>query len=77
MTAEQLGQASATVERLARIETKLDGIADDRTDVRTILTQHGSRLDRVERFMWLAVGMSVASGVPDVVRALGAAGGAA
>lgn len=56
-----------TVDRLARIETKLDGMASDRSDVTR-------RLDRVERFMWLAVGMSFASGVPATLRALGSVG---
>lgn len=66
--------AAVTVDRLARIETKLDNMAEDRNDTRTELASHSSRLDRVERFMWLAVGMSFASGVPSVIRALGAAG---
>lgn len=66
--------AAGTVDRLARIETKLDSIAEDRLDVRQELAKAGTRLDRVERFMWLAVGMSFASGVPSVIRALGAAG---
>lgn len=65
--------AAATVDRLARIETKLDGLREDREDLSSEIRGHATRLDRVERFMWLAVGMSFASGVPAVVRALGAA----
>lgn len=65
--------ASATVDRLARIETKLDGIRDDREDFRADLASHETRLDRVERFMWLALGMAFASGVPDAVRAFAGA----
>lgn len=63
--------ATVTVDRLARIETKLDGMKEDRTTVREELAGHSTRIDRVERFMWLAVGMSFASGVPAVLRALG------
>jgi hypothetical protein len=63
----------STVERLARIETKLDSIRDERDNTTQQLAGHGLRLDRVERFMWLAVGMSFASGVPAILRAVGAA----
>ena len=75
MTEQQQSAAVAavTVDRLARIETKLDAITEDRSDTRNELGKHATRLDRVERFMWLAVGMSFASGVPGVIRALGAA----
>lgn len=68
-------EATAAVvgERLARIETKLDAIKEDRNEVRGDLAAQAVRLDRVERFMWLAVGMSFASGVPAAMRAIGAA----
>ena len=71
--ATNAANATVTVDRLARIETKLDNMAGDRTDTRSELDKHAARLDRVERFMWLAVGMSFASGVPAVLRALGQA----
>lgn len=75
MTEQQSATVAAvTVDRLARIETKLDNMAEDRADSKSELAAHSTRLDRVERFMWLAVGMSFASGVPSVIRALGAAG---
>lgn len=74
MSAEESATVAAvTVDRLARIETKLDAISEDRSDTRAELGKHATRLDRVERFMWLAVGMSFASGVPAMIRALGAA----
>lgn len=74
MTEQSATVAAVTVDRLARIETKLDNMAEDRADSKSELAAHSTRLDRVERFMWLAVGMSFASGVPSVIRALGAAG---
>lgn len=72
-----LEDVGAVTDRLARIETTLGhiatGIKDERLDMREELSRHASRLDRVERFMWLAVGMSFASGVPTLIRAIGAA----
>ena len=50
------------VDRLARIETKLDSWADDRRRTE-------DRLSRLERFMWLAIGLSLASAAPNVIRA--------
>ncbi len=68
-----LEDVGAVTDRLARIETKLDAIAEDRNVTRADMARMGGRLDRVERFMWLAVGMSFASGVPAMLRAIGAA----
>lgn len=44
------------LERLARLETKIDERAADK-----------SRLDRLERFMYLTLGIAIASGAPDLV----------
>lgn len=54
--------------RLTRIEERLDllikALEKDLPDWET-------RLSKVERFMWIALGMSVASGVPQIVQLLG------
>lgn len=54
--------------RLTRIEERLELLvkALDRD-----LPDWESRLNKVERFMWIALGMSVASGVPQIVQLLG------
>lgn len=66
---DQTGESAAvTIDRLARIETKLDGIRDERGRTEDRLDTHGRRLDRVERFMWLALGMAAASGAPEIIR---------
>lgn len=54
-------------ERLAVIETTLVQLVKQ-LDV--TLPSHDARLTRVERVMWLALGMALASGVPDYVRLL-------
>ncbi len=48
------------IDRLARIETKLDDYQSLRT-----------RVDRLERFMWLAMGISLASGASNFLSLLG------
>lgn len=61
----------AVIDRLARIETKLDDLRtqrkaeEDRDEARFTRIEH--RLDRVERFMWLTAGIALASGVPNLV----------
>lgn len=67
------------VDRLARIETKLDSYAGDRTEFMATYTMDRnaieSRLSRLERFMWLAIGLSLASAAPNVVRVAAVMGG--
>lgn len=56
------------VDRLARIETTLTQL------VRTLdkdLPGLEARLTKVERVMWLALGMATASGAPQVVQMFG------
>lgn len=48
------------IDRLARIETKLDNY-----------TNLSSRVDRLERFMWLALGISCASGASNFAKFIG------
>ena len=48
-----------TIDRLARIEVKLDMLVDQRAN-------HEGRLGRVEKFMWVAVGLACASGGYDL-----------
>lgn len=54
-------------ERLAVIETTLVQLVKQ-LDV--TLPSHDARLTRLERVMWLALGMALAAGVPDYVRLL-------
>lgn len=53
-----------TVDRLARIETKLDTLMETRG-----MTEE--RLSRLERFMWGAIALGGAGGIPTVVGLLG------
>lgn len=54
-------------ERLAVIETTLVQLVKQLDQQ---LPAYETRLSRVERVMWLALGMALASGVPDYVRLL-------
>jgi hypothetical protein len=54
--AEQIAAALATIsDRLARIETKLDGLSSGHTD-------HEARIRALERTKWIAVGAAAAAG---------------
>lgn len=57
-----------TVDRLARIETTLSQLvkALDKE-----LPSYDARLTRVERVMWLALGMAAASGIPQIALLFG------
>lgn len=48
------------IDRLARIETKLDLLAETRTSTET-------RLARLERFMWGAMAVGITGGAPTAV----------
>ena len=54
--------------RLTRIEERLDLLIKA---LEKDLPDWEARLSKVERFMWIALGMSVASGVPQIVQLLG------
>jgi len=56
------------IDRLARIETKLDLLAETRTATET-------RLARLERFMWTAMAVGLTGGAPTAVAAFQAATG--
>lgn len=51
-----------TIDRLARIETKLDALVETRTDTE-------GRLRRLERFVWVALGLGVTGVAPFVAHA--------
>lgn len=56
MQAEQIAAALATIsDRLARIETKLDGLTGSNVD-------HEARIRALERTKWLAIGAATAAG---------------
>lgn len=57
-------------ERLARIETLLTGMETDREQLQALIAGQDSRLDRIERVMWLALGIAGASVLPDSLTAL-------
>lgn len=52
---------------LARMEGKLDGLstADDKADA--LLKEHGSRIDKLERIAYVALGVAIASSMPQLV----------
>lgn len=56
-------QTNGVFDRLARIEVKIDNLTRqrDKDDI---------RLTRVERFMWFAAGMALASGAANVAAVL-------
>lgn len=51
-----------TVERLAVIETKLDHITEKLTDTLGKMTDHESRIRKLEKAVWVAAGAGVAGG---------------
>lgn len=53
---------SYIIERLARMETKLDGITEKLTGHAERLADHETRLQKLERYVWLAVGAAGAAG---------------
>lgn len=57
-----------TADRLARIEERLGFLVQALTDK---LPGLEARLTKVERVMWLALGMATASGLPQVAQLLG------
>lgn len=54
-------------DRLARMEEKIDGLREDKVDNAARHMRHGIRLDRLERFVWIALGAATVSAVPQVV----------
>lgn len=58
------------IDRLARIEVKLDMLAAARAESDTRYDSMDKRMDRVERFMWVAVGIAMASGATNLVSLL-------
>lgn len=56
MQAEQIAAALATIsDRLARIETKLDGLSTTGAD-------HEARIRALEKTKWIAIGAAAAAG---------------
>lgn len=60
--------ADTELERLARIETTLAQLVKA---IDKELPSYDARLTKVERVMWLALGMATASGAPQVVQLIG------
>lgn len=58
-------------ERLARIETKLDSLIQRDDTAERRLDAHSARLDKLERIAYVALGIAIASGVPQVAAAFG------
>lgn len=56
-----------TIDRLARIETSL-ALLVKQLDQQ--LPNYDARLTRVERVMWIALGMAIAAGAPTYVQLL-------
>lgn len=52
-----------TIDRLARIETTMKQLVKALDNE---LPSYDKRLTRVERWMWVAVGMATASGLPQI-----------
>ncbi len=68
---EQITDAETrTIDRLARIEVKLDNMRDERAALHGRLDRQATRLDRLERFMWLAVGLAGAAAIPNVAEVI-------
>lgn len=60
--------AADTLERLVRVETKIDLLF---TQGPSSLTSIGDRVTRLERFMWLMLGFVAANGVVNTAQLLG------
>lgn len=56
-----------TIDRLARIETTLTELVKQLDQK---LPSYETRLTRVERVMWVALGMAIAAGAPNYVQLL-------
>jgi hypothetical protein len=63
-----MARKSAETDRLTEIETTLKLLVKS---VERTLDGHEKRLTKVERIMWLALGMSVAAGAPQITQLLG------
>lgn len=62
---------SMLIDRLARIEEKLDRLADERLKNDAKFEAVDRRVDKVERFMWIVLGIALTSGASDVAKFLG------
>ena len=63
-----MARKTQDADRLTEIETTLKLLVKS---VEKTLDGHEKRLTKVERVMWAALGMSVASGLPQIVQVLG------
>lgn len=64
MTTTEVAQILAAV---ARVEEQVTGLRRDGDTATKRLDQHSTRLDKVERFAYVALGVALASGLPDLV----------
>lgn len=52
---------------VARIEGKMDAFAKADTDAASLLKEHAGRIDKLERIAYVALGVALASGAPQLV----------
>lgn len=70
---EKLGEVQRTLHPMATQVAEHDAyiITLRQTGLPEAMTKMGARLDRLERFMWLALGISLASGASDLIKFIG------